>query len=81
MVADLADMYRGFDLLREMTQDEHRVLVAGHDAEVHTRFPGRVAGLPAQLADLVVRIAAVGTHRHEPQETPGGMDNSADHSG
>jgi glyoxylase-like metal-dependent hydrolase (beta-lactamase superfamily II) len=57
VVADLLDMYRGFDLLREMTQDAGRRLVAGHDAEVGERFPGRVPGLPAELADLVVRIS------------------------
>ncbi|HLU56147.1 MAG TPA: N-acyl homoserine lactonase family protein [Pseudonocardia sp.] len=57
VVADLVEMYRGFDLLREMTEDPGRLLVAGHDAEVRTRFPGRVAGLPGELAELVVRVA------------------------
>lgn len=57
VVADLVEMYRGFDLLREMTEDSGRLLVAGHDAAVRTRFPGRVPGLPAEMADLVVRIA------------------------
>jgi glyoxylase-like metal-dependent hydrolase (beta-lactamase superfamily II) len=56
VVADLLDMYRGFDLLREMTQDAGRLLVAGHDAEVGTRFPERL-GLAAGLDDLVVRVA------------------------
>ena len=57
VVADLLDMYRGFDLLREMTEDSGRLLVAGHDEAVTERFPGRVPGLPDDLADLVVRIA------------------------
>jgi len=57
VVADLVDMYRGFDLLREMTQDEGRLLVAGHDAQVRARFPGRLPGLGDELADLVVPIA------------------------
>jgi glyoxylase-like metal-dependent hydrolase (beta-lactamase superfamily II) len=57
VVADLAEMYRGFDLLREMTGDSGRRLVAGHDAEVPRRFPGRRTGLPGDLDDLVVRIA------------------------
>lgn len=56
VVADLADMYRGFDVLREMCEDPGRVLVAGHDAEVPQRFAGRAAGVPADLADLVVRL-------------------------
>lgn len=57
VVADLADMYRGFDVLREMTEDAGRLLVAGHDAEVGRRFTGRVPGLPGDVAELVVRIA------------------------
>jgi glyoxylase-like metal-dependent hydrolase (beta-lactamase superfamily II) len=57
VVADLADMYRGFDVLREMSEDPGRLLVAGHDAEVPRRFPDRVVGLPADMADLVVRVA------------------------
>lgn len=57
VVADLVDMYRGFDLLREMTEDPGRMLVAGHDAAVAERFPGRLPDLPADLSDLVVRIA------------------------
>ena len=40
-----------------MTDDPRRRLVAGHDAAVPARFPGRVPGLPAELAELVVRIA------------------------
>jgi glyoxylase-like metal-dependent hydrolase (beta-lactamase superfamily II) len=50
VVADLLDMYRGFDRLREMTEDPGRLLVAGHDAAVRDRFPA----LPGN--DLVVRI-------------------------
>ncbi|MFC5952775.1 N-acyl homoserine lactonase family protein [Pseudonocardia lutea] len=57
VVADLVDVYRGFDLLREMTGDPGRVLLAGHDAVVPERFPGRVPGLAPELADLVVRVA------------------------
>lgn len=57
VVADLVEMYRGFDVLREMTEDEGRLLVAGHDAEVRQRFAGRVPGLPGDLGELVVRVA------------------------
>lgn len=60
VVSDLVEMYRGFDLLREMTEDAGRLLVAGHDAEVGTRFRARVPGLPADLADLVVDLSARG---------------------
>jgi len=57
VVADLLDMYRGFDTLREMSEDPGRLLVAGHDAEVPDRFPGRVPGVSGELADLVVQVA------------------------
>jgi glyoxylase-like metal-dependent hydrolase (beta-lactamase superfamily II) len=57
VVADLLDMYRGFDTLREMCEDPGRLLVAGHDAEVPDRFPDRVPGVSGELADLVVRVA------------------------
>jgi glyoxylase-like metal-dependent hydrolase (beta-lactamase superfamily II) len=57
VVADLLDMYRGFDLLRELTSDPGRRLVAGHDAAVRKRYPGRLAGLRGELAGLVVPIA------------------------
>jgi glyoxylase-like metal-dependent hydrolase (beta-lactamase superfamily II) len=57
VVADLLDMYRGFDLLRDMTEDPGRLLVAGHDAAVGERFPGRLPGLPADIGELVIRIA------------------------
>ena len=57
VVADLVGMYRGFDVLAEMTEDPGHVLVAGHDAAVTERFPCRVDGLPADVSDLVVRVA------------------------
>src|SRR5882757_5610771 len=57
VVADLLEMYRGFDLLREMTEDTGRVLVAGHDAQVGKRFPRRLAGLSSGLDNLVVQVA------------------------
>jgi glyoxylase-like metal-dependent hydrolase (beta-lactamase superfamily II) len=49
IVADLPDMYRGFDVVREMCEEPGSVLVAGHDADVRRRFPERVG-------DLVVRV-------------------------
>ncbi|WP_433273117.1 N-acyl homoserine lactonase family protein [Pseudonocardia xinjiangensis] len=57
VVADLVDMYRGFDLLREMSADPGRLLLAGHDAAVPDRFPGRLPDMPGDLTDLVVRVA------------------------
>jgi glyoxylase-like metal-dependent hydrolase (beta-lactamase superfamily II) len=57
VVADLLEMYRGFDLLREMTEDRGRRLVAGHDAQVSKRFPRRLAGLPSGVDNLVIRVA------------------------
>jgi len=57
VVADLLEMYRGFDLLREMTEDPGRLLVAGHDAQVGKRFPRRLAGLSSGLDNLVVQVA------------------------
>ena len=57
LVADLVEMYRGYDLLREMTADPGRRLVPGHDAAVGERFPDRLTGLPDDLGDLVVRVA------------------------
>jgi hypothetical protein len=50
IVADLPDMYRGFDVVREMCEEQGSVLVAGHDADVRRRFPDRVG-------DLVVRVS------------------------
>lgn len=61
VVADLADMYRGFDVLREMSEDPGRRLVAGHDAEVGKRFAGRLPGLPVDIAELVMQVAGRGT--------------------
>ncbi|NMO88425.1 N-acyl homoserine lactonase family protein [Actinomycetospora sp. TBRC 11914] len=52
VVADLAAMYAGFDLLGELAAPADHVLVAGHDAEVGRRFPGRVPGTD----DLAIRI-------------------------
>ncbi|MHA6622799.1 N-acyl homoserine lactonase family protein [Pseudonocardia sp. DLS-67] len=57
IVADLPDMYRGFDVLREMCEEPGSALVAGHDAQVRRRFPDRVGGLPADLGELVVRLS------------------------
>lgn len=38
-LTDLTGTYRAYDLLREMTQAPGSALVAGHDADVMTRFP------------------------------------------
>jgi glyoxylase-like metal-dependent hydrolase (beta-lactamase superfamily II) len=38
-VADLPAMYAGFEVLRDLTADGTRHLVAGHDPEVMRRFP------------------------------------------
>jgi glyoxylase-like metal-dependent hydrolase (beta-lactamase superfamily II) len=57
IVADLIDMYRTYDLLGEMSSENNRRLVAGHDPLVTQRFPDRLTGLPAELDDLIVRIA------------------------
>lgn len=51
-VADLPAMYRGFELLRVLTAEDGRLLVAGHDPEVMSRYPA--AG--ADLAGLAVQI-------------------------
>lgn len=48
-VADLEAMYRGFDLLNEMTRSPGHVLVPGHDPEVMRRFPA-YEGLEPGLA-------------------------------
>lgn len=48
-VADLAAMYRGFEVLRELADRPGTVIVAGHDPEVMRRFPG-VAGPGGGLA-------------------------------
>lgn len=50
IVSDLAAMYQGYDLLRDLIAPSENVLVAGHDPEVARRFP--------QVADgRVYRIA------------------------
>jgi glyoxylase-like metal-dependent hydrolase (beta-lactamase superfamily II) len=46
-VADLEEMYRGFDLLREISAEPGRVLVAGHDPEVMSRFAPLAGGAGA----------------------------------
>jgi glyoxylase-like metal-dependent hydrolase (beta-lactamase superfamily II) len=51
-VADLEAMYRGFDLLKEITAESGRVLVPGHDPQVMTRF----APLDVADAGLAVRV-------------------------
>jgi glyoxylase-like metal-dependent hydrolase (beta-lactamase superfamily II) len=53
IVADLADAYRAFDTIRELTSGPGGVLVAGHDPEVMNRFPhytGGREGLAVQVA-------------------------------
>lgn len=52
VVADLEGMYRGFDLLRDLTADGKRVLIPGHDPEVMKRFPS--AGF--DLEGLAVQV-------------------------
>jgi glyoxylase-like metal-dependent hydrolase (beta-lactamase superfamily II) len=52
-VADLEAMYRGFDLLKEITAESGRVLVPGHDPLVMERF----AAIDGVDAGLAVRIA------------------------
>ena len=54
VVADLEAMYAGFDTLRELTARPGRALVAGHDADVPRRFPGRAEG--TGIDDLVIRL-------------------------
>jgi glyoxylase-like metal-dependent hydrolase (beta-lactamase superfamily II) len=49
---DIQDMYRTYDVLRDMQSQRGAVVVAGHDPEVMRRFPARSAGL-----GNVVRIA------------------------
>lgn len=56
VVADLKDMYRSFDVIRERTEDPRLLLVAGHDPGVGARFPDRPV-VPAELTDLVIRVA------------------------
>ncbi len=42
IVADVAAMYAAYDQIRELQQVPGTLVVAGHDPEVLTRFPGRV---------------------------------------
>jgi glyoxylase-like metal-dependent hydrolase (beta-lactamase superfamily II) len=53
VVADLRQMYRAFDQLRELASQADTEIVAGHDPAVFTRFPGRGD------ASHVIRIAAL----------------------
>jgi glyoxylase-like metal-dependent hydrolase (beta-lactamase superfamily II) len=41
VVANVADMYAAFDLIRELAEDPGTRIVAGHDPQVMTRFTGR----------------------------------------
>lgn len=49
IAANVADMYAGYDRIRELAAARGTRVVAGHDPEVLTRFPGR-----AGSANLVV---------------------------
>jgi glyoxylase-like metal-dependent hydrolase (beta-lactamase superfamily II) len=60
VVSNLLERYRGFDLLREMTEDSGLHLVAGHDGEVGKRFLDRPPDVLDGLSDLVIRIAGPG---------------------
>lgn len=62
-VADLPAMYQGFELLRDLTAADARLLVAGHDPEVMRRFPaasGELAGLAVRITPLKRDSAAPG---------------------
>jgi len=53
IIANLADAYRAFDTIRELTSGPGGILVAGHDPDVMTRFPayaGGREGLAVQVA-------------------------------
>jgi hypothetical protein len=41
VVADLRQVYRAFDQLRELASQAGTEVVAGHDPAVFSRFPGR----------------------------------------
>jgi hypothetical protein len=62
-VADLPAMYTGFEVLRDLTSDGTRHLVAGHDPEVMLRFPpiaSSTSGAPdTDTGHLGVRIGPV----------------------
>jgi len=53
IVADLAEMYRAYDLIRDLCRQPGAVMVPGHDPEVMERFPR----LDGPAGDLAVRIA------------------------
>ena len=53
VVADLPQMYRAYDQLRELASQAGTEIVAGHDPAVCTRFPGRGS------ANNVIQIAAL----------------------
>jgi glyoxylase-like metal-dependent hydrolase (beta-lactamase superfamily II) len=53
IVADLAGMYRAYDVIRELCRRPGAVMVPGHDPEVMDRFPR----LDGSAGDLAVRIA------------------------
>lgn len=69
-VADLPAMYQGYELLRELTAGDKRLLVAGHDPEVMHRFPAA----DAELAGFAVRIARLTSG---PQGPGGGSPDTA----
>jgi len=53
IVADLADMYRAYDVIRELCRQPGAVMIPGHDPEVMRRFPP----VDGPAADVAVRIA------------------------
>jgi len=59
VVADLRQMYRAFDQLRELASQAGTEIVAGHDPAVFSRFASRGgSGYPRH----VIRIAALDRH-------------------
>jgi len=53
IVADLADMYRAYDLVRDLCRLPGAVMVPGHDPEVMRRFPP----VDGPAGEIAVRIA------------------------
>jgi len=53
IVADLADMYRAYDVIRELCRQPGAVMVPGHDPEVMRRFPP----VDGPAGEIAVRIA------------------------
>lgn len=51
IVADVAAMYAAYDQIRELERAREAVVVAGHDLQVLTRFPGRAG------SESVIRVA------------------------